>query len=68
MDNLYCSITGGQPNAMIKLILRLLFFGILAFVKVSFGDGWALIIAAVVIVSDLDAIESAIKRKFGKDC
>lgn len=68
MDNLYCSITGGQPTPMIKLFLRLLLFVILASVKMLFGMDWALIVAAVVIVSDLDSIEDLIKRKFGKDC
>ena len=68
MDNLYCSIVGGQPNAMIKVILRITFFVLLVGVKDMFGMDIALIFIAVVVVSDLESIERALKKKFGKDC
>lgn len=68
MNNLYCTITGGHATMKLKLFLKLLFFVILAGVKILFGMDWALIVAAVIVVSDLDEIVDSLNKKLKRDC
>lgn len=51
----------------IRFVLRLLFFAILAFVKIMAGMDWALIVGMVIIAADIDSIANFFEKK-GKDC
>lgn len=68
MNNIYCSLAGKEPTMFVKLLLKLFLFAVLAVTKILFGMDWALIVAAVIVVSDLDEIASLIQKKLGGKC
>lgn len=68
MDNLYCTLTGRTIGMKLKILLRIIFILVLVNVKIWFGMDWVLIVAAVVIVSDLDSIADSLGDRMKKDC
>jgi hypothetical protein len=67
MNTIYCLITKKQTPMTIRLLLRLLFFILLALIKAEFGMDWALIFAATIIAADIDEIARLIENR-GKGC